>query len=162
MFNLSNKVLDASYTQFNAKGGANSSFQRKRSKIESGAVSFVSQLPKECSFNSGSAPLTPEQLRRAVMLIKTLDAVLKIPDRKPEKYTPGMIQAAVDVGSRYSEEKIVTILCRLNLKKNTGMRNETGSLLEKFDELVVRIMPNDGYVKWLSDRSKGLGLKYAA
>lgn len=158
MFTMTNRELDKDHIPFTARGRLVQNFNRKHAKLSKAATPFVAKLPPESWTLEGGATIKPDQMRRIVMLIKTIDSVLRLTDRLPENYTPGLIHDTLRVVTNYSDDKVTIIMRRLHIKKTTGMRRSTDYLLANFDEMVAKIMPDDGYVQWSRERANAGGL----
>lgn len=110
------------------------------------------KLPKPVWYLPRGGTVPTAVMNRAIVLISTLDQILRTP-RKPESMTPFLIQAAVAVVGDHTDLKLSVVLRRfLSLSRpslSPKLPRTTEDCLRHFDDLIVGIMPNDGFVDWL-------------
>jgi hypothetical protein len=101
------------------------------------------------------ADLTSEQYNAAVVLVRTIDAILKFDDRTEEEWTPGLVQDAHVVCERTEEIKRHVFLKFFYVHRGgLSFPRDTGYVLRNWTEIVWKNMPNDGWVEW--DKRKGM------
>jgi hypothetical protein len=152
MFVLANKDLDANYVPDSQRAQLLSAFNKRIQKIDKNAIPFTATIPPEC-WSVDDRIMTQEEMKRAVMLIKTIDAVLRSPDRQAYDYTPGLCQAALQVTKDYTENKLHVILRTMFIKRSTcGLNRSTEYYLNHFEDVVLKLMPDEGFIKWSKKR----------
>lgn len=123
-------------------------YDRARNQMEEDKSATVTKLPKDCWFVEETRVM-PGDMNRIVMLVKTVDGILKLGRRAPEEYDTPLIHAALRVIQSHTDARLDIILKRLWIKRSTnGIPRNTVAVLNQFEDVLVAIMPNDGFLNW--------------
>lgn len=145
LFTYYNPEIDANYIPDDSKWHL---YDRARSQYVEDSSETTAKIPKDSWVVNGEK-VTPADMNRIVMLVKTVDGILKLGKRTPAEFDPPLIHAASRVIREFSEAQLSVVLKRLWLKKNTsGIPRSTAQLLNDFNSVMIAIMPNDGFLKW--------------
>lgn len=127
-------------------------FRNGQAMMAKDAPSIAESLPAQ-SWYIDQARVTDDRMNKILMLVKTIDAILKTGKRSPSQFEPPLIQASNWVLTEYSDVEVSVILRRafeVSRRKNLppGFNRSTIVFLEKWEDAVKLLMPADGYVKW--------------
>ena len=116
----------------------------------------IRSLPVECLTDKDGNPIPTDRLTRAVMLIKTLDGVLKFARRKPEQFSVRLVQAAAAVVERFPDDlQREVILKRFFFKRSIkGFPRQTERLLHDWDQAMMLVYPDEGWQRWAHKGAK--------
>ncbi len=124
-------------------------FSRNEPVIRRESNTLVAELPQELWEGFDRTRILPAEMNEAIVLIKTVDGILSLGKRQLKEYTLPLIHAALRVVQVYGGSKLKVIMRRLFVRRSDqGLPRNTTQLLDKFDDMVVSIMPDEGYVKW--------------
>lgn len=110
-------------------------------------------IPTQSWFLEKTGKIEPAMMKKAILLIKMVDGILKVGKRPPAEYEPPLIGAAISVIQERTDVEISVILRRayeVSRRKTLppGFTRSTNVFLERFDDAVALLLPADGYVKW--------------
>jgi hypothetical protein len=124
-------------------------FDRAREQYLHESSGVVANVPPDCWTVSDDVKITPAEMNRIVMLVKTVDGILRLGKRESHEYDMALVHTGYRVIQQFTELQLGIILKRLWLKKNArGIPRNTVQLLNDFDNVMIAIMPNDGFLKW--------------
>jgi len=141
---------DMDPARMDARKSSNKVFNRTIKMHADAATGLLTSIAPDCWKRADGTTAPQEQVRRALTLIRFLDATCGLPSsRKPDGFTPGLVQRAVEVCERYDDTKLVAIERRIyGYQRQHGMEayREAEHLLANFDSLVFKIYPAEGFV----------------
>jgi hypothetical protein len=150
LFHASNPELDGSYVPDGKSWKLE--WEKFRDRQVTDTKQSVDLLPAECWIVSGGS-IPASLMNRAWVLVNTLDLITARKGRKPESMTPLTMQAAARVVSQHSEAKLSIVLRRFlsmsRPKNNPILPLTTQECLANFDDLILAVMPTEGFCDWL-------------
>jgi hypothetical protein len=153
MFVWYNQSLDVNFIDDNSGKASYATFLDQQEIAGTESNSILAKLSPLC-FQEGTRKREAAEVRKIMMLIKTLDGIFGLPRRKPENYDPGIMDAAGRLLAKYPYHQIEIVLLRMWQKRgNLGIPKKTSWFLENFEEAQAKIAPPDGYTKWMSEKS---------
>lgn len=140
MFIHYNAQLDASWIP----GDSDESWQlflNGRAKMAEQSSEILAALPSQSWF-SMTGKIEEGVMKKIVLLVKIIDAILKVGKRPPAEFEPPLIHAGLAIITEWPETKINVILRRafeVSRRKNLppGFTRSTIVFLEKFDDIVT-------------------------
>jgi hypothetical protein len=97
-------------------------------------------------------PATTDEMETAVALIKVVDHLLKLEDRPPEQFGPGLVQAALRVVIGYPTAKLNAVLRRWYHRWRTMSKHDlwrfprtAEECLTQFKDIEFWLMPEGGW-----------------
>lgn len=156
IFELNNRELDRDFIPSGAKGRMITNFNKKLQKHTVKAFDYVGKMPEQCwILEDGVTRILQFEMNRCILLIKMIDNLLGQDRRQFNHYTPPLLQAAQFIVSRWSDDKLHVILRRLFFMRGTikDLPRTTADALRRWDDLVWKVMPDEGYVKWSKPES---------
>lgn len=112
-----------------SKGGSAKWYKGKMKNLESEAFQQSLLIAPDKFVDETGQPLTGEETKRVVRLIKACDNALFQKDRGPEGFTEGLIQQARAVLKRYTDDEI-NVVCN-NVAQKRGHPALNGVVTEK-------------------------------
>lgn len=98
------------------------------------------------------AAVSEKLMNRALVLCNILDRILTRKARKPDDIAVPTVQNALRVCIKHSDAKLAVITKRFMAVSrphlNPTLPNTTEYALEHFDDLIVLLLPNDGFEAW--------------
>jgi hypothetical protein len=127
-------------------------------KIILGTARLVEELPPAIWEKGDGSRMTPSEMNRAVVLIRTVDQILKRPEpRDIDQYETGLIADAHRVTSELTDAKLEIILCGLAMRlygktrgrhmPDTVIPSQTEMLLKQFGDVAAQVCPMEGILK---------------
>ncbi len=151
MFENHNPELDRDFLPATARGRATVNFLKKVNKHQVKAIEYAGKLPPACWYcEDGVTKILDHEMKRIILVIKMLDNLLGQDRRQFNHYTPGLVQAGHSVIRKWSEDKLMVILKRLYMVRGTikDLPRATGYALQDFENMVWKIMPDEGFLRW--------------
>ena len=151
IFTFYNAALDASYIPDDSDE-LWKNFTNGKQEMARGASAILESIQPQCWFWK-EGKIEPALMQKALLLIKMVDAILKLGKRPPAEFEPPIIHAAIEVINGWSDTKISVILRRafeVSRRKNLppGFTRSTVIFLERFEDVVALLLPADGWVKF--------------
>ena len=120
----------------------------------SAAFKILEQIDPIAMLRETGQKLDMDFAKRCVMLVKTIDGILGLGNRKATEFDAPYMHAATRVLDKWPKEKVEVVLLRMFQKKNSlGLTKRTSWILDHFDEVVAKVAHPDGYDKWLTLRT---------
>ncbi len=137
LFAAQNAHLGADFQSRESKGAARSAVERGR-KVAIGITDQQLMLLESEIFSTPEGPMESTDRRRCVMLIVTLDRLLKrVPARVTSEYRVALVRDAHAVVCRYAQSTLDDFYTWLQLKReHASVPKTTEQVLADFDNLV--------------------------
>ena len=142
-----NPELDLSY--ISPGNTAKLQFNRRREALEKTTPKLIALLPPEAWLKANGSRVLPQEMNRALNLIKTLDNICGFPERRPEDFEIGFIHDACRLVGEFDIQHLDVILRRVFLKrKSPAVPKHPQGILRNWHHLILSLFPDEGYVKW--------------
>jgi hypothetical protein len=93
---------------------------------------------------------TDAEMNESVLLIKTLDRILHIPERSPKEFDVPLIQSAYQITREFGQARLTAILRRFfQCRALPGVPRTTPLMLNGWDKALAIITPEDGWGLWI-------------
>lgn len=127
-------------------------------KASKKAMGVINQLPESAWAKLDNSTASFGERNRVIILIRTVDATCKLAERKAEEFTDGIIADALRVCQKHPPAQLDAILRRLyyrqrSHKPDARVPKDPELLLKHWDDVVLWIMPEEGWDKW--ERTQG-------
>jgi hypothetical protein len=121
-------------------------FKRRYDKHLKGSPEIVKKLDPSLWKLPDGRSISPLVMNRVIVTIKTVDAILRLGERRVNRFSQGLITAALDVVTKHDEIALKVYLKRMSLfKKLTGVPRDAEIVLQRFDAVLKMIMPTEGW-----------------
>lgn len=151
LFSCMNPELDASYIP-----DSNSwmlEWNNFKKKQEEKTEDHVDQLPKEAWQMPDGSIVPRTMMNRAWVLVNTLDIITTRKPRNPKDILPPTMHTALSVIACHNDSRLSVILRRFlamsRPRMNKALPHTTRDCLANFDDLILAVMPNDGFLDWV-------------
>lgn len=128
-------------------------YDRIRSKMEKKTYAEVLKLPPDYFADVDGNPVTLIEMNSAIAVIRNIDAIQRCPQRSMADFTMGLIHDAVRFRRRFGSQKAELIMRRFFIRRNApGVPKQAEQILANIDEFLIRIEPDEGWVRWANLR----------
>jgi hypothetical protein len=114
---------------------------------------ILESIPNQSWFLEKTGKVEDAMMKKAILLVKMIDGILKVGKRAPAEFEPPLIGAAISVIQEWTDIQISVILRRayeVSRRKTLppGFTRSTMVFLERFEDVVALLLPAEGYIKW--------------
>lgn len=138
-FATHNRHLAADAINGSHKGAFFSSLKSKRATADREAREQANGFIRARFVRPNAEPMSDEEMRRTIMMVKLIDNIYGRPPRPPGEFTPGLINDAYLASGKHSQELINGVCYILATKwrrMDSGIPMRTEEALREFDHLV--------------------------
>ena len=125
------------------RGGDMRAYHQRQKHAPQDAFQQALSLPEDKMVDADHQPLSEEQRKRVTLLIVTCDNALHKPQRPVHGYSEGLVQDALRVIARFSDEEIDRVCLFVAGHRTNVMLSTTEKLLPQFGE-IVRLLEGQG------------------
>jgi hypothetical protein len=152
IFEFYNAELDSSFVPPDVDANWKTFRSGQKAMLEE-TPQLLQDMPPTSWFLEDGRKLEEPEMRRVVMLVKSVDAILRVGKRGPTEYDLPHVHAAAAIIRDYSDVKIMVILKRgfeVTRKRGlpVGLPRNTLRFLQRWEDVIAAIMPSDGFERW--------------
>lgn len=151
IFEQSNEELDRDFIPDMVKARSHAKFLQKVKKHSVKAFDYMVKMKPECwLLEDGVTKIIEMDMNRSILLIKLIDNLIGQDRRAFSFYSPPLIQSAHTIIRAWSDDRLLVVLRRLYAARGTlkDLPRTTADVLRRFEDLVWKVMPDEGYIKW--------------
>lgn len=152
-----NREMDPDYIDRRIRNTVNRKYDEGRIRALKGSENLMNSLPED-AWLSDTGKHSPQDMNRAVVLIRTLDTITDRDVRTLEQFSVELVKEALYVCSLHPASKLEFILKRIYANKHDVvgkqqrkppvLSNITEKLLADFSTVVLQVWPDEGWYMW--------------